>query len=136
MITRRYRPRGAGQNIVESVQGIEPAPAFHSRVSKEPDLVRDLRRRQGFRAVDRFRRGHCRSARGKPCSWRRPIRCMSSRFGGGQVGQPVWTRSPLALTRAEAARAVAATPKRTGDALRRSQQQALFFVDAPSSSGS
>ena len=109
---RRYRPRTLGQEHRRIRAGQEPAPAFHPR------------RQQGARAgraiSPRPRASSCRrnSPRRLPiracrrCSWRRRIRCMSSRF-------PRWRR-PASRSGArsrwrsrarEAERAVAACAK-------------------------
>ena len=100
-----------GKNIVESVQGKSKRLRIIRGVSKEPELVRDFAAAKGFELSTDFD-----AAIADP-----RVRCVflatphslhiQQISAVAALGKPVWSEKPLALTRAEAERAVAATTK-------------------------
>ena len=100
-----------GKGIVESVQGKSRRLRIIRGVSKEPELVRDFAAAKGFELSTDFE-----EAIADP-----RVRCVflatPHSLHIGQIeavaarGLPVWSEKPLALTRREAERAIAATAK-------------------------
>jgi len=97
-----------GQSIVRSVQGKSARLRFIRGISKEPELAADFAREQGFELSTEFEDAVAdpRVAAvflATPHSLHvRQIEAVAA------AGKPVWSEKPLALTRAEAARAIAA----------------------------
>ena len=100
-----------GKNIVEAMQGKSKRLRFIRGVSKEPELVARFCRGQRLRTVYRLRGSGRRSAR------QAVFLATPHSLHVGQIsavaaaGKPVWCEKPLALTRADAERAIAATQK-------------------------
>ena len=100
-----------GKNIVEAVQGKSRRLRIIRGVSKEPELVRDFAAAKGFKLSTEFE-----AAVADP-RVRAVFLATPHSLHVGQIsavaaaGKPVWCEKPLALTRAEAARAIAATKK-------------------------
>src|SRR5262249_56321984 len=100
-----------GKNIVEAVQGKSKRLRFIRGVSKEPDLVRDFAAAKGFELSTEFE-----EAVGDP-SVRAVFLATPNSLRVGQIsavaaaGKPVWCEKPLALSRAEAERAIEACAK-------------------------
>jgi len=100
-----------GKNIVESVQGKSQRLRFIRGVSKEPDLVRDFAAAKGFELSADFDEAIA-DPRVKAVFLATPHSLHIEQISAvAKAGKPVWSEKPLALTRAEAARAVAATQK-------------------------
>ena len=100
-----------GQSIVRAAQGKSQRLRFIRGVSKEPELVADFARTHGFELSTEFDDAvadpHVEAVfLATPHSLHvRQIEAVAA------AGKPVWSEKPLALTRAEAARAVAACRK-------------------------
>src|SRR5690348_4382550 len=100
-----------GKNIVEAVQGKSKRLRFIRGVSKEPDLVRDFAAAKGFELSTEFD-----EAVADP-RVQAVFLATPHSFHVGQISavaaahKPVWCEKPLALTRAEAERAIEATKK-------------------------
>ncbi|HME28603.1 MAG TPA: Gfo/Idh/MocA family oxidoreductase [Pseudolabrys sp.] len=100
-----------GKNIVEAVQGKSKRLLFIRGVRKEPDLVRDFAAAKGFELSTEFE-----EAVGDP-SVRAVFLATPNSLHVGQIsavaaaGKPVWCEKPLALSRAEAERAIEACAK-------------------------
>lgn len=100
-----------GKNIVESVQGKSKRLRFIRGVSKEPDLVRDFAAKHAFELSTDFEEAVADPRveavfLATPHSLHLPqIEVVAA------AGKPVWCEKPLALTRAEAERAIAAVRK-------------------------
>jgi predicted dehydrogenase len=100
-----------GKGIVESVQGKSKRLRIIRGVSKEPKLVRDFAAAKGFELSTDFDeaiadpRVKCVFLATPHSLHIRQIEAVAAR------GLPVWSEKPLALTRAEAERAIAATTK-------------------------
>lgn len=100
-----------GQSIVRAAQGKSQRLRFIRGVSKEPELVADFARTHGFELSTEFDDAvadpHVEAVfLATPHSLHvRQIEALAA------AGKPVWSEKPLALTRAEAARAVAACRK-------------------------
>ena len=100
-----------GKGIVESVQGKSRRLRIIRGVSKEPELVRDFAAAKGFELSTDFDEAIADPRVGcvflaTPHSLHlRQIEAVAAR------GLAVWSEKPLALTRAEAERAIAATVK-------------------------
>ena len=100
-----------GKNIVEAVQGKSKRLRIIRGVSKEPDLVRDFATAKGFELSTEFENAVADPSvqavfLATPHSLHvRQITAVAT------AGKPVWCEKPLALTRAEAARAIAACAK-------------------------
>jgi predicted dehydrogenase len=100
-----------GKNIVESVQGKSKRLRFIRGVSKEPDLVRDFAAAKGFELSTDFDEAIA-DPRVQAVFLATPHSLHVEQISAvARAGKPVWSEKPLALTRAEAARAVAATRK-------------------------
>ena len=100
-----------GKNIVEAVQGKSKRLRFIRGVSKEPALVRDFAAAKGFTLSTEFE-----VAVADP-KVQAVFLATPHSLHVGQIsavaaaGKPVWCEKPLALTRAEAERAITATQK-------------------------
>ncbi|MGC2717608.1 MAG: Gfo/Idh/MocA family oxidoreductase [Pseudolabrys sp.] len=100
-----------GKNIVEAVQGKSRRLRIIRGVSKEPELVRDFAAAKGFELSTEFE-----AAVADP-RVRAVFLATPHSLHVGQIsavaaaGKPVWCEKPLALTRADAERAIAATKK-------------------------
>jgi predicted dehydrogenase len=100
-----------GKNIVESVQGKSKRLRFIRGVSKEPDLVRDFAAAKGLELSTDFDEAIA-DPRVQAVFLATPHSLHVEQISAvAKLGKPVWSEKPLALTRAEAARAVAATQK-------------------------
>jgi predicted dehydrogenase len=100
-----------GKNIVESVQGKSRRLRIIRGVSKEPEQVADFAAAKGFALSTDFDeaiadpRVKCVFLATPHSLHIRQIEAVAA------LGKPVWTEKPLALTRAEAERAIAAVTK-------------------------
>src|SRR6478735_4084174 len=100
-----------GKNIVEAVQGKSRRLRIIRGVSKEPELVRDFAAAKGFELSTEFEEAVA-DPRVKAVFLATPHSLHVKQIEAvAAAGKPVWCEKPLALTRAEAARAVAATRK-------------------------
>ncbi len=100
-----------GKNIVESVQGKSKRLRFIRGVSKEPDLVRDFAATKGFELSTEFEDA-IQDSRVQAVFLATPHSLHVGQISAvAAARKAVWCEKPLALTRAEAARAVAATKK-------------------------
>ncbi len=100
-----------GKNIVESVQGKSKRLRIIRGVSKEPELVRDFAAAKGFQLSTDFDEAIA-DPRVKAVFLATPHSLHVQQIGAvAALGKPVWSEKPLALTRKEAERAVAATIK-------------------------
>jgi predicted dehydrogenase len=100
-----------GKNIVESTQGKSRRLRFIRGVSKEPDLVRDFAAAKGFELSTEFAEAVA-DPRVQAVFLATPHSLHVEQIAAvAAAGKPVWSEKPLALTRGEAARAVAATQK-------------------------
>jgi predicted dehydrogenase len=100
-----------GKNIVEAVQGKSKRLRIIRGVSKEPDLVRDFAAAKGFELSTDFDEAIS-DPRVKAVFLATPHSLHVEQISAvAKLGKPVWSEKPLALTRADAARAVAATQK-------------------------
>ena len=100
-----------GKNIIESVQGKSKRLHFIRGVSKEPDLVRDFAVAKGFELSTDFNEAIT-DPRVQAVFLATPHSLHVEQISAvAKAGKPVWCEKPLALSRAEAARAVAATQK-------------------------
>ncbi|MDP1911107.1 MAG: Gfo/Idh/MocA family oxidoreductase, partial [Hyphomicrobium sp.] len=100
-----------GKNIVDSVQGKSQRLHFIRGVSKEPDQVRDFAVAKGFELSTDFEEA-VNDPRVQAVFLATPHSLHLSQIATvAAAGKPVWCEKPLALTRAEAAKAVAATDK-------------------------
>jgi len=100
-----------GKNIVESTQGKSRRLRFIRGVSKEPDLVRDFAAAKGFELSTEFAEAVA-DPRVQAVFLATPHSLHVEQISAvAAAGKPVWSEKPLALTRGEAARAVAATQK-------------------------
>lgn len=100
-----------GKNIVDSVQGKSQRLHFIRGVSKEPELVADFAKAKGFQLSTDFEEAVA-DPRVQAVFLATPHSLHVQQIAAvAAAGKPVWCEKPLALTRAEAARAVAATQK-------------------------
>jgi predicted dehydrogenase len=100
-----------GKNIVESVQGKSKRLHFIRGVSKEPELVADFAKAKGFELSTEFEDAVA-DPRVQAVFLATPHSLHLPQITAvAAAGKPVWCEKPLALTLAEAARAVAATQK-------------------------
>ena len=100
-----------GKNIVESVQGKSKHLYFIRGVSKEPDLVRDFAAAKGFELSTDFEEAVA-DPRVQAVFLATPHSLHVQQISHvAAAGKPVWCEKPLALTRNEAERAVAACRK-------------------------
>jgi predicted dehydrogenase len=97
-----------GKSIVESTQGKSPRLRFVRGVSKEPELVTDFARKHGFELSTEFEETVA-DPRVQAVFLATPHSLHVRQIGAvAAAGKPVWSEKPLALTRAEAERAIAA----------------------------
>jgi predicted dehydrogenase len=100
-----------GKNIVESTQGKSKRLRFIRGVSMEPDGVRDFAAAKGFELSSDFDAAIA-DPRVQAVFLATPHSLHVEQISKvAAAGKPVWSEKPLALTRAEAAVAVAATAK-------------------------
>ena len=100
-----------GKSIVESVQGKSKRLHFIRGVSKEPDLVHDFAAAKGFELSTEFEQAVA-DPRVQAVFLATPHSLhVDQIIAVAKAGKPVWCEKPLALTRGEAERAVAATAK-------------------------
>jgi predicted dehydrogenase len=100
-----------GKSIVEAVQGKSQRLHFIRGVSKEPDLVRDFAAAKGFALSTEFAEAIA-DPRVQAVFLATPHSLHVEQIAAvAKAGKPVWCEKPLALTREEAARAIAACTK-------------------------
>ena len=100
-----------GKSIVESVQGKSQRLHFIRGVSKEPDLVRDFAAAKGFALSTEFAEAVA-DPKVQAVFLATPHSLHVEQITAvAKAGKPVWCEKPLALTRSDAERAVAATVK-------------------------
>src|SRR5476651_167305 len=100
-----------GKSIVESVQGKSKRLHFIRGVSKEPEQVADFAAAKGFELSTDFDEAIA-DPRVQAVFLATPHSLHVEQISAvAKAGKPVWCEKPLALTRTEAARAVAATQK-------------------------
>ncbi len=100
-----------GKSIVESVQGKSKRLRFIRGVSKEPELVRDFAAAKGFELTTEFAEAVA-DPRVQAVFLATPHSLHVEQISHvAAAGKPVWCEKPLALTRAEAERAIAACAK-------------------------
>ena len=100
-----------GKGIVQSVQGRSQRLRFIRGVSKEPDEVRDFAAAHGFALSTEFADAVA-DPRVRAVVLATPHSLHVEQIAAvAAAGKPVWCEKPLALTLAEAARAVAACRK-------------------------
>ena len=100
-----------GQSIVEAVQGKSSRLSFVRGISREPELVGDFARRHGF-VLSTELADALGDPRVKAVFLATPHSLhVEQIIAVAATGRPVWCEKPLALTRAEAARAIAACAK-------------------------
>jgi predicted dehydrogenase len=100
-----------GQSIVNAVQGKSKRLRIIRGVSKEPDAVRDFAATQGFELSTEFEDAVA-DPRVQAVMLAMPHSLHVDQICAvAAAGKPVWCEKPLALTRAEAERAVAACRK-------------------------
>jgi predicted dehydrogenase len=100
-----------GKNIVESTQGKSKRLHFIRGVSKEPEQVADFAKAKGFELSTDFDEAIA-DPRVQAVFLATPHSLHVQQISAvSALGKPVWSEKPLALTRAEAAQAVAATQK-------------------------
>jgi predicted dehydrogenase len=100
-----------GKNIVESTQGKSKRLRFIRGVSKEPEQVADFAKAKGFELSTDFDEAIA-DPRVQAVFLATPHSLHVWQISAvAALGKPVWSEKPLALTRAEAAKAVAATQK-------------------------
>lgn len=97
-----------GQSIIEAVQGKSSRLCFVRGISREPELVADFARRHGF-ALSTELADALGDPRVKAVFLATPHSLhVEQIIAVAATGRPVWCEKPLALTRAEAERAIAA----------------------------
>ena len=100
-----------GKNIVEAIQGKSKRLRFIRGVSKEPELVREFAAAKGFKLSTEFEEAVT-DPRVQAVVLATPHSLHVGQISAvAAVGKPVWCEKPLALTRAEAERAIEATKK-------------------------
>jgi predicted dehydrogenase len=100
-----------GKNIVEAVQGKSKRLRIVRGVSKEPELVRDFATAKGFELSTEFEEA-INDPRVQAVFLATPHSLHVRQISAvAAVRKPVWCEKPLALTRAEAERAIEATTK-------------------------
>lgn len=98
-----------GKNIVESTQGKSQRIRFIRGVSKEPEQVADFARAKGFELSSDFDAAIADPRVQAVCLATPHSLHIEQIRAVAALGKPVWSEKPLALTRAEAAKAVEAT---------------------------
>ena len=100
-----------GKSIVTAVQGKSKRLHFIRGVSKEPDQVRDFAGTHGFKLSTEFEEAVA-DPRVQAVFLATPHSLHVDQISAvAAAGKPVWCEKPLALTRAEAERAIAACAK-------------------------
>ena len=100
-----------GKSIVEAVQGKSRRLRIIRGVSKEPKLVADFAKTHGFELGTEFSDAIA-DPRAQAVFLATPHSLHVEQIGAvAAAGKPVWCEKPLALTRAEAERAIAAVTK-------------------------
>ncbi|MGA7331598.1 MAG: Gfo/Idh/MocA family oxidoreductase, partial [Pseudolabrys sp.] len=100
-----------GKNIVDAVQGKSKRLRFIRGVSKEPELVRDFAAAKNFELSTEFEEAVA-DPRVQAVFLATPHSLHIGQISAAAAaGKPVWCEKPLALTRAEAERAIAACKK-------------------------
>jgi predicted dehydrogenase len=100
-----------GKNIVESVQGKSKRLHFIRGVSKEPEQVADFAAAKGFELSTDFAEAVA-DPRVQAVFLATPHSLHVEQISAvAAAGKPVWSEKPLALTRSEAERAIAACAK-------------------------
>ncbi|MFZ0109437.1 MAG: Gfo/Idh/MocA family oxidoreductase, partial [Pseudolabrys sp.] len=100
-----------GKNIVDAVQGKSKRLRFIRGVSKEPELVRDFAASKNFELSTEFEEAVA-DPRVQAVFLATPHSLHIGQISAAAAaGKPVWCEKPLALTRAEAERAIAACKK-------------------------
>src|SRR5262252_362522 len=100
-----------GKNIVEAVQGKSKRLRIIRGVSKEPELVADFASAKGFELSTEFEEAVA-DPRVQAVFLATPHSLHVTQISAvAAAGKPVWCEKPLALTRAQAERAIAATKK-------------------------
>lgn len=100
-----------GKGIVEAVQGKSRRLRFIRGVSKEPELVRDFANAHGFELGTEFADAVA-DPRVQAVFLATPHSLHVDQICAvAAAGKPVWSEKPLALTRAEAERAIGAVTK-------------------------
>ena len=100
-----------GKNIVEAVQGKSKRLRFIRGVSKEPELARDFAAAKGFELSTEFEEAVA-DPRVQAVFLATPHSLHVGQISAvAAAGKPVWCEKPLALTRTEAERAIAACTK-------------------------
>jgi len=100
-----------GKTIVDAVQGKSPRLRVIRGVSKEPELVQDFAAKHGFELSTEFERAVA-DPRVDAVFLATPHSLHLAQISAvAAAGKPVWCEKPLALTRAEAERAIAAVRK-------------------------
>ncbi|MEP7030218.1 MAG: Gfo/Idh/MocA family oxidoreductase [Pseudolabrys sp.] len=98
-----------GKGMVESVQGKSKRMHFIRGVSLEPELVADFAKAKGFELSSDFNEA-INDPRVQAVFLATPhSKHVEQITAAAKAGKPVWCEKPLALTRAEAARAIEAT---------------------------
>jgi len=100
-----------GQSIVTAVQGKSKRVRFIRGISKEPELVRDFARTHDFALSTEFEEAVA-DPRVQAVALATPHSLhVEQIIAVAKAGKPVWCEKPLALTRTEAERAMAACNK-------------------------
>jgi predicted dehydrogenase len=100
-----------GKNIVDAIQGKSPRLRIIRGVSKEPELVKDFAARHEFELSTDFTEAVA-DPRVQAVFLATPHSLHLQQIEAvAAAGKPVWCEKPLALTRAEAERAIAAVRK-------------------------
>jgi predicted dehydrogenase len=100
-----------GKSIVAAAQGKSKRLRFIRGVSKEPELVRDFAATHGFELSTQFEEAVA-DPRVQAVFLATPHSLHVDQITTvAKAGKPVWSEKPLALTRAEAERAIAACAK-------------------------
>jgi predicted dehydrogenase len=100
-----------GKNIVDAAQGKSPRLRFIRGVSKEPKLVKDFAGKHGFELSTEFDEAVA-DPRVQAVFLATPHSLHLQQIDAvAAAGKPVWCEKPLALTRIEAERAIAAVAK-------------------------
>src|ERR1700690_4369095 len=100
-----------GKSIVEAVQGKSKRLRFIRGVSKEPELVADFAKTHEFELGTEFSNAVA-DPRVQAVFLATPHSLHVEQIGAvAAAGKPVWCEKPLALTRADAERAIAPVTK-------------------------